>query len=83
MPALITPTHVALHGITVKQLMATATVVQTATPWATVAWILTALHVKIIIIIVPCIAMWLHLNSYVQSQEPALMWESPHVAMTQ
>ena len=82
-PALITPTHVALHGITVKQLMATATVVQTATPWATVAWIFTALHVKIIIIIVPCIAMWLHLNSYVQSQEPALMWESPHVAMTQ
>ena len=47
-PALITPPHVALLGITVKQLMVTATVVQTAMPWATVVEMLTAIHVIII-----------------------------------
>jgi hypothetical protein len=48
---LITPTHVALHGTTVKQLMATVIVVQTVMPWETVVWMLTALHVITRIII--------------------------------
>ena len=52
-PALITPTHVAPHDTTAKQLMVTVTVVQTAMPWATVVWMLTALHVTIIIFTVP------------------------------
>ena len=58
-PALTTPIHVVLHGITVKQLMVTATVVQIAMPWGTVVWMLTALHVKIIINYT--VIMWLHL----------------------
>lgn len=44
-PALITPTHVALHGITVKPLMATVTVEQTAMLLATAVGMPTALHV--------------------------------------
>ena len=46
MPALVTPTHVALHVITVKQLMATATVVQTAMFSTTVVKMLTVLNVN-------------------------------------
>ena len=44
-PALITPTRVALLGTTVKQLMVTVTVVQTAMPSATAVKMLTAIHV--------------------------------------
>ena len=46
-PALISQTHVALHDTTVKQLMVTATVVQTAVPSTTVVKMLTVIHVII------------------------------------